>query len=153
MSSLYEHNETSLIMQVYNWTDSPVIVSLERLLILDPHEEWSTGGPVYDFVGGAKDHAIQNHMAAFQSVMEHPNQPFQGTIIRIPLRTREQAMRSDICDRETTVPEIREVLEKFATEFGNSGLLFLRNIEKVTLDSTAGISISIAMLDRENVRR
>ena len=143
---------TLLILQVYNWTDSPAIVSLERLLILDPHEEWSPGGPLYDFVEDAGDRAIQNHMAAFQSVMENPAQPFEGTIIRIPLRTQEQAKHSDISNRETTVLEVREVLQKFAAEFGNSGLLFMRNIEKVTVDDTAGISISIDIVDREDLR-
>jgi sacsin len=143
---------TLLISQVYNWTDSPAIVSLERLLILDPHEEWSPGGPLYDFVEDAEDPAIQNHMAAFQSVMENPAQQFEGTIIRIPLRTQEQAMNSDISDRETTVLEVREVLNKFATEFGNSGLLFMRNIAKVAIDSTSGISISIEVVDREDLR-
>ena len=137
---------------MYNWTDSPTIVSLERLLILDPHEEWSPGGPLYDFVEDAEDGAIRNHMAAFQSVMENATQPFDGTIIRIPLRTREQASKSDICSRETTVVEVREVLEKFATEFGSSGLLFMRNIGKVLIESTAGISISIEIEDGEQVR-
>ncbi len=143
---------TLLILQVYNWTDSPAIVSLERFLILDPHEEWSTGGPLYDFVDDSGDHAIQNHMAAFQSVMENPAQPFEGTIIRIPLRTQEQAINSDISNRETTVLEVREVLRKFAVEFGNSGLLFMRNIEKVAVDDTAGISITIEVVDHEDLR-
>jgi sacsin len=107
---------------------------------------------VYDFVRDAEDAAIQNHMAAFQSVMESSTQPFDGTIIRIPLRTREQANKSDICTCETTVLEVREVLEKFATEFGNSGLLFMRNIEKVLIDSTAGMSISIEIVNGEHVR-
>lgn len=137
---------------MYNWTDSPTIVSLNRLLILDPHEEWSPGGPLYDFVEDAEDDAIKNHMAAFKSVMKNSTQPFNGTIIRIPLRTREQADKSDICRRETTMVEVREVLEKFAIEFGNSGLLFMRNIGKVSIDSTTGISILIEIMDGERVR-
>lgn len=52
-----------------------MIVSRERLLILDPHLEWSAGGPVYDFVVNSGEAAIRNHMAAFQAVMEHTDQP------------------------------------------------------------------------------
>jgi hypothetical protein len=111
------------------------------------------GGPVYNFVRDAKDHAIQNHMAAFQFLMQNPTQLFKGTIIRIPLRTREHAMKSEISRRETTAQEVRDVLEKFATEFGNSGLLSMRNIEKVAIDSTAGISMSIEIVDRGCLRK
>ena len=141
------------MFQVYNWTDSPSIVSDKRLLILDPHEEWSPGGNVYDFVRDSQDIEIQNSMAAFQSVMDNPTQPFDGTIIRIPLRTPEQAIKSDISDRDTTVMEIREVLEKFGAEFGNSGLLFMKNILKVSIESTAGMLIVIEIVGGEDVRK
>jgi sacsin len=141
-----------LILQVYNWTDSPSIVSRERLLILDPHFNWSEGGPVYDFVKDSGDIAMQNQMAAFQTVVENPNQPFDGTVIRIPLRTRVQADDSKISNSETTVEELLKVLQKFADEFANSGLLFLRNIEKLGIESTTGMSIEIKMVDCEKVR-
>ncbi|KAF4626625.1 hypothetical protein G7Y89_g11535 [Cudoniella acicularis] len=108
---------------VYNWTDSPSIVSRERLLILDPHQEWSTGGPV----------AVVNHL----------DRSFAGTVIRIPLRTAYQAERSQISDRHTTFPEVLQVLENSASELKDGGLLFMRNIEKLEFISTSGFSISI----------
>lgn len=135
---------------MYNWTDSPTIISLRRLLILDPHKEWSSsGGPLYDFVEDAQDNAMKNHMAAFQSVMDKSFEPFNGTVIRIPLRTQDQASRSGISSHETTIPEIREVLEKFAAEFEHSGLLFMRNVTKVSIDSTTGMSKSIEMVGQD----
>jgi sacsin len=137
---------------VYNWTDSPSIVSRERLLILDPHQEWSTGGPVYDFVENFANVAIQNHMEAFQTVMENPEQPLDGTIIRIPLRTEVQARKSEISNRETSVSEVRKVLQTFAMEFGDSGLLFMRNIEKLGIESSAGMSIEIETVDHDKIR-
>lgn len=141
-----------LIVQVYNWTDSPSIVSRERLLILDPHLEWSEGGPVYDFVANSREAAIQNHMAAFQTIMEHLDRHLEGTVIRIPLRTEAQATKSEISDRGTTISEVLEVFQSFASEFGNNGLLFMRNIEKLEIGSAAGISIGIEMINGETLR-
>ncbi len=137
---------------MYNWTDSPSIVSRECLLILDPHLEWSElGGPVYDFVDNCEDIAIKNQMAAFQAVMQQFDRKLDGTIIRIPLRTQAQAMRSEISSRGTTVSEVLKVLESFASEFGDSGLLFMRNVEKLELGS-AGMSINIQMGDGKTLR-
>ncbi|KAG0646208.1 hypothetical protein D0Z07_8415 [Hyphodiscus hymeniophilus] len=137
---------------VYNWTDSPSIISCERLLILDPHEEWSTGGPVYDFVEDAEDCSIQNQMVAFQSVMDDRTKPLAGTIIRIPLRTREQASNSEICNNETSVAEIRAVLKSFEADFGDSGLLFMRNVTTITIGPTAEMSSSIEMLAKDGTK-
>jgi sacsin len=140
---------------VYNWTDSPSIISGRRLLILDPHYEWSTGetqgGPVYDFVKDCGTIEMKNHMAAYTSVIKQLDEPFAGTIIRIPLRTREQALKSEISNRTTTVSEVVEVFKIFASEFGDSGLLFMRNIERLELTSDT-ISIAIEMTDVKNLR-
>ncbi|TVY68700.1 Sacsin [Lachnellula suecica] len=131
---------------VYNWTDSPSIVSGNRLLILDPHDHWSTGGPMFDFVEDHGELEMQNHMAAYESIMERFDQPFEGTIIRIPLRTSPQALESKISNRATTVSEIADVLQKFAPEFGDCGLLFMRNVQKLEFGSTSTpISSAIEM--------
>ena len=94
---------------------------------------------------------MKNHMAAFQTVIQNLDQPLAGTVIRIPLRTEEQAKRSEISDSSTTVPEMLEVLQKFASEFGDSGLLFLKNIEKLEIGS-AGMLITIEMADKQELR-
>ena len=136
---------------MYNWTDSPSIVSRERLLILDPHREWSPGGNVYDFVENSGDAAIKNHMAAFQDVIECPSQRLDGTVIRIPLRTAARATKSKILTRETTASELREVLRLFASEFGDNGLLFMKNVGKLEI-SANGLDIGIEIVDGEAVR-
>lgn len=139
-------------MQVYNWTDSPSIVSRNQLLILDPHYIWSLGGPVYDFVEDSGNIKIQKHMSAFQTVMEHLDRKLDGTIIRIPLRTQAQAVKSKIIpDRETTASEVLDVLRSFATEFGKNGLLFMRNIERLEIGS-ASMSVEIKLTDAEAIR-
>lgn len=138
-------------MQVYNWTDSPSIVSRNQLLILDPHYAWSLGGPVYDFVEDSGNIKIQKHMSAFQTVMKHLDRKLDGTIIRIPLRTQAQAVKSGISDRETTVSEVLDVLRSFASEFGKNGLLFMRNIERLEIGS-ATMSVEIKLTDVEAIR-
>jgi sacsin len=113
--------------------------------------EWSPGGNVYDFAKNSDNIKIKNQMAAFQSVMKQLDQKLDGTIIRIPLRTQAQAKKSDISNRETTVSDVVEVLRSFASEFGDSGLLFMRNVEKLELGSAA-MSISIQMGDGQTLR-
>ena len=110
----------------------------ERLLILDLNLEWSAGGPVYDFVANSGETAIRNHMAAFQTVMEHTDRRLESTVIRIPLRTEAQARQSDTSDKTITVSKILEVLRIFTSEFGPNGLLFMRNVEKLEIGSVTG---------------
>jgi sacsin len=143
--------ESWLIVQVYNWTDSPSIVSRERLLILDPHLEWSKGGPVYDFVANSREVAMQNHMATFQIVMEHLDRHLEGTVIRIPLRTEAQATKSEISDRGTTVSDVLDILQSLVSKFGNNGLLFMRNVEKLEIGSVA-MAIRIEMENGETLQ-
>jgi sacsin len=94
---------------------------------------------------------MKNHMAAFQTVIEHLDQQFDGTVIRIPLRTQAQATESEISSRATTTSEVRDVLRNFSSEFGDSGLLFMRNIEKLEVRAEH-ISIEIKVANGENLR-
>ncbi|TVY90160.1 Sacsin [Lachnellula willkommii] len=140
---------------VYNWTDSPSIVSRDRILILDPHHEWSEGksigGPIYNFVQDHEDLAIKNTMAAYQRVVGQFDRALEGTVIRIPLRNPAQALKSAISSRTTTVQEMTGILETFAADFADHGLLFMRNVEKLELCSS-GSSIMIEMTDSDGLR-
>lgn len=137
---------------MYNWTDSPSIVSRNRLVILDPHIDWSrNGGRVDDFVKNAGEIEIKNHMAAFQTVIDHVDRPLDGTVIRIPLRTHARACKSEIRTMETTAAEILEVLKSFASDFGDNGLLFMRNVDNLEIGSV-GWSIKIQMADSQSLR-
>lgn len=122
----------------------PSIVSESSLLLLDPHHSWSAspqiaqpGGPLYDFVENADDPSMQNQLAAFSSLLpSSPLQlvPYDGTIIRIPLRTLEQSNRNSIVKKgQSTEPEyVRGVFKEFAEELVET-LLFLRNVQKIIL--------------------
>ena len=137
---------------VYNWTDLPCILSRNNLLILDPHQSWpeSSGGNTYDIVESATEPAMQNHLSAFKPFVEGPlKEPFSGTIIRLPLRTAEQAKKSLIVQHETTIDEVSEVLKEFARDFGRSGLLFLKNVEKFCIEMTHEQPISFEVINPE----
>lgn len=95
---------------------------------------------------------MQGQMAAFSSVMSNTTQAFSGTVIRIPLRTDEQADESDISKYIPTVNEVRRVLGEFATEFGNHGLLFMRNLERLVIQSRPGESSEIRLTNVAAVR-
>lgn len=131
---------------MYNWTDTPSIISGNNLLILDPHFTWSRavspespGGPRWDFVEDIKLYPeMRNQLSAFDSILVDPDSKFEGTIIRLPLRTVDQAKRSKIApNKPTTEEEIIEVFSKFAGELVES-LLFLRNVHTITLRINGG---------------
>lgn len=96
---------------------------------------------------------MKNQMSAFSAVMKELDKPIDGTIIRIPLRTAFQAESSDICPRPTTVSDVEEVMRKFASEFGTSGLLFMKNIESITIEIGGTVDSSIKMCNTEHVRK
>lgn len=84
-------------------------------------------------------------------VMSHFDRPLDGTIIRIPLRTKIQAAESEISKRDTTVSDLMEVLQSFASEFGENGLLFMRNIEKLEI-RWSSMAIEIQIVEPDKVR-
>jgi sacsin len=135
------HLTMKYYIKVYNWTDGPTILSGNSLLLLDPHHYWSPdvhqpGGPLYDFVADSTDPAMVNQLSPFRRHVSSFSQSFDGTVIRLPLRTAEQASRSEIIQRRdrkpTTVDDIKEAFMSYATEISES-LLFLRHISSITL--------------------
>ncbi|KAG0636271.1 hypothetical protein HOY80DRAFT_891646 [Tuber brumale] len=124
---------------VYNWTDNPSIISGTSLLLLDPHKTWSSeigcpGGPLYDFVANSNEPEIKNQLYAFDSVLKSYDTPFEGTIIRLPLRNEAQAIKSEIVEDHlsTSQKDIEDVFQLFTSELVES-LLFLRNLRSITL--------------------
>jgi sacsin len=93
-------------------------------------------------------------MSAFQAVMEHLDKPLNGTVIRIPLRTDDQAKNSriSISKHGIAVSEVLEVLQSFAEEFGNNGLLFMRNVQKLEIGSSDGILVHIEITNCGDLR-
>jgi sacsin len=107
---------------------------------------------MWDFVANAGEVEMKNQMSAFSAVMEAPDKPFDGTIIRIPLRTASQAEASEICNQPTTASDVEEVMRKFASEFEISGLLFMKNIESIKIEIGGVVDSSIKICNTEHVR-
>lgn len=118
----------------------PSILSGDSLLILDPHFTWSRevspgdpGGPVYEFTESFGDPDMHGQLTAFGSILKNFQNTFEGTIVRLPLRTEAQASKSKIVpDKSTSEKEIIDVFELFSSELVES-LLFLRNVHSITL--------------------
>lgn len=78
---------------------------------------------------------MRNQLAAFSSIKDFdPESEFDGTIIRLPLRTRSQAARTKILasGKPTTDKEIIDIFRKFTGELVET-LLFLKNLHTITL--------------------
>ena len=74
-----------------------------------------------------------NQLDCFSLLNTKWEDPFHGTIIRIPLRNASQAGRSEISKVETTKNDVRDALHSFANDMGSSGLLFLKSVRRIVL--------------------
>lgn len=84
-----------------------------------------------------------NQLSAYSSLLLEFNRPLDGTVVRIPLRTAAQAGKSAIRDQRTTISDVQFSMEGFATEVNQGGLLFLKNVTRVSLsvdDELLGIT-------------
>jgi sacsin len=107
---------------------------------------------MWDFVANGGEVEMKNQMSVFSAIMKELDKPYNGTIIRIPLRTTSQAEVSEICKIPTTTSDIDAVLRKFASEFGTSGLLFMKNIESIEIEIGDDVAFNIKICNTEHVR-
>jgi sacsin len=94
---------------------------------------------------------MKGHMSAFHKLLHPLDQPLDGTIIRIPLRTEQQAQTSLISDRHTSVNEMSGVLDAFAAEFSNGGLLFMKHVVKISIESEMTGLIELEALEPQKI--
>jgi len=91
-------------------------------------------------------------METYKTIIQSVDEPFNGTVIRIPLRNKNQTLKSEISSRFTSASDIQDVLRTFAKEFGKNGLLFMRNVTKLQI-ACSGMSLMIEMVDGQNMQR
>jgi hypothetical protein len=121
---------------VYNVTDVPAILSGARLIIFDPHETHlqQQGGEEWDI--GDVAELFPDSAAAFAccgaAVGTAFAAPYQGTLLRLPLRNATTAPRSQISPRPFDGPRVREIVAALV-EGGVGLLLFARSVERVQL--------------------
>ena len=127
---------------VYNLTDVPMFVSRNYFVIFDPHTTY-----LGNVIGNARKpgirinlnkdvkrlHSFKNQFKPFNGVfgcdlhLEKEHNSFDGTLFRFPLRTREQAARSEIKKLFYSDQEMRQLLQMFLDR-AKSLLLFTQNV-------------------------
>ena len=102
-------------------------------MILDPHNEFEAfpGGISIDIIDEGPDY--QDQLAPFIPITKDPYKFYHGTIFRLPLRTKDQAIRSRIKNEATSPYEIRQLLEGFGHNELEEAILFLKNISTIEI--------------------
>ncbi|MCJ1247903.1 hypothetical protein MMC30_005118 [Trapelia coarctata] len=76
---------------------------------------------------------MANQLRCFSLINTEWEHPFNGTVIRIPLRNTSQEKRSEISTKEASIRDVRYSMDSFANEMGSNGLLFLRSVQRIVL--------------------
>jgi hypothetical protein len=104
---------------------------------LSPHERLDTPGKGIrdDFIAHSSKANISDQLAAFSLVCKLVNtsltKAFPGTIVRVPLRTKKQATKSEIKNLAIKPEDVLKYFEEFQHAVAES-LTFLKNIETVS---------------------
>ncbi|OWF36842.1 Sacsin [Mizuhopecten yessoensis] len=131
---------------VYNLTDVPSFITGTDLVIFDPHYR-NLGSAVKGKEPGIKINLrslqnqrlvrrMKNQFKPFNRVfgcdmtMGEDLHSYEGTLFRLPLRTNEQAGKSEIKDSAYSKSDIKELLHMLMENGGNM-LLFTQNVTKI----------------------
>ncbi|XP_069463111.1 sacsin-like [Ambystoma mexicanum] len=129
---------------VYRITDVPSILSGSSVLIFDPNATHlkkhiqSEANPGIKLNLQKHPHVLQLFSDQFQpyqkvfgcDLMDSVN--YNGTLIRLPFRTEEDAKISKICNESFNEIQIKLFISNF-TESSQNLIIFLRGVQKVTL--------------------
>ena len=130
---------------VYNLTDVPMFVSKNYLAIFDPHTSYLGKGIKSKRRPGVKINLnkdvwklrkFKNQFQPFNGIfgcdlhLEKEDNSFDGTLFRLPLRTREQAIASEIKQLCYDDQQMRELLQMFI-HGAKHLLLFTQNVMRV----------------------
>jgi sacsin len=146
----------------YNLTDYPLLLSADRFVFFDPHRRHplargtKPGGGLRlsPQLWDSRAHLLDPFLAAgVPSGTSHVN----GTVFRLPLRTVEQALASEITQAACTPEDVREIAELFAT-FADEVLLFLKSLHRIEVlelhkpGSAPDVLLTVQSEDEENVQ-
>ncbi|KAG9061065.1 hypothetical protein KI688_007694 [Linnemannia hyalina] len=127
---------------IYHLTDCPSFITGDQFMVIEPHERIFNGKKSKFIEGAVKGNFVKNS----QGVNDFPDQlrtfsvledidfskPYPGTVFRFPLRTEEQAEKSDISKYGYTPNKVLEMLVKLKEE-ALKALLFLKHVEKIII--------------------
>ncbi|KAH8095286.1 hypothetical protein JL720_2576 [Aureococcus anophagefferens] len=125
---------------VYHLTDVPQVASGDHVLFLDPHADGLVPGATpqrpglrVKFTGGADlPAAFPDQFASWADCGCDLEKPLEGTLFRLPLRSRAAAATSEISKQHYGVEEAEALLDQFKAQ-ATSVLLFLRHVRAVTV--------------------
>lgn len=128
---------------VYHVTDVPSILSGSSLLILDPNVTHLKKHIRHKTNPGLKLDLSRQHLfqwfpgqfGPYERIFDcNVSRPYPGTLIKLPFRTEEEALKSEISTKVYHKHNIITVQQHF-TENSQIHLLFLKNINTVSLQS------------------
>ena len=145
---------------VYHITDIPSFVSADRLVIFDPtisylkEEIKNPSQPGKRVKFAARLIASSQQLVPYKGLFGfNPKQPYDGTLFRLPFRTRpsEQSV-SDVCYTQDTVDILRDSIGNASSTL----LLFLQHVKRITFqqideDSVTGSPTMVLDIHRENM--
>lgn len=132
---------------VYNLTDVPSFVSRHNIVIFDPHTTYlgrsiknkSKPGIKIDMKKHRRKlRRIGNQFKPYNDIFGCDLRPdaqtdeYDGTLFRFPLRTRSQAVKSDICQKHYDDLEMKTLLQMLISN-AEGLLLFTQNVCKISV--------------------
>uniref|UniRef100_A0A3B3UY17 HEPN domain-containing protein n=1 Tax=Poecilia latipinna TaxID=48699 RepID=A0A3B3UY17_9TELE len=146
---------------VYHVTDVPSILSGNKLLILDPNvshlrkhiQQKTNPGIKLDLSQKRLFHCFPGLFGAYEGIFDcnftqkSPPAPYDGTLIKLPFRCKEEAQRSEISKKVYHEQDIFSLQENF-TKNSQVHLLFLRNINMLSLKSISS-NVSTPLRDED----
>ena len=125
---------------VYHLTDVPCILTsidgVENLIVFDPNCSFMPGASENE--PGRRlidlDNCREKYQDVFKCFIEEHFDTKHGTLFRFPLRTKAMAKSSKICDHEFSRKYLDDLVHRFISG-AKSALLFLQNIEKITIST------------------
>lgn len=128
---------------VYNLTDVPSFVSGRNFVIFDPHGQNLEDVPNTNMSKGLKINLasrelIRRHSDQFRpyerifecSILDPNKFEFKGTLFRLPLRTKKQAMASKILQKAYSKDDMFDLIRMIIGKAGNL-LLFSQNVKQI----------------------
>lgn len=131
---------------VYNLTDVPMFLSRQYFVIFDPNNFYlenafgnKTPGVRLDI--NKKRNGLRKYSGQFKPFngifgcdlhLDKDDNSFEGTLFRFPLRTKEQAVRSEIKQVYYDDKQVRDLLEIFISG-ARTLLLFTQNVRRVSI--------------------
>ncbi|XP_026001170.1 LOW QUALITY PROTEIN: sacsin-like [Astatotilapia calliptera] len=133
---------------VYHVTDVPSILSGNTLLILDPNvthltkhiKHKSNPGIKLDLSQQRFFHCFPGQFGSYENIFDcnftrkSPPEPYPGTLIKLPFRSEEEAVKSEISTNVYQKPNILDFQHLFSKN-SQTHLLFLKNIITLSLQN------------------